>query len=175
MKPNDTIDLPPEDVRILRELGEWKARTAATREDREKIKAWKAHDAGMPGAWVMVLAETWYTEDGVQPVPDETLRCAHPWARWIEKLLCQLAGGVPDVPPHWELAFNIHCEMFSRSSGSTRLEDPFLRHGEKGSTNAPIHPLVEFSQKNEFFDCASGGGGYDKSDSCVRDLAGANA
>ena len=81
----DTIDLPQDDVRILRELGEWKARKAESAENREKIAAWKAHDAGTPGARVMVLAETWYTEDGVHPVTDSDLRCKHEWGRWIER------------------------------------------------------------------------------------------
>ena len=86
----DTIDLPQDDVRILRELGEWKARKAESAENREKIAAWKAHDAGTPGARVMVLAETWYTEDGVHPVTDSDLRCKHEWGRWIERGLRQL-------------------------------------------------------------------------------------
>lgn len=87
---SNDINLPKEDVYVLRELGEWKARTAESAENREKIAAWKAHDAGTPGARVMVLAESWYTEDGVHPVPDEALRCAHPWGRWIERGLRQL-------------------------------------------------------------------------------------
>ena len=49
MQPNNAIELPAEDVRILRELGEWKARVAESAENREKIAAWKAHDAGTPG------------------------------------------------------------------------------------------------------------------------------
>ncbi len=87
---NDTIELSQEDVRILRELGRWKANAAETAENRGKIEAWKAHDAGRPGTRVMVLAETWYTEDGTRPVTEETLRCTHPWARGIERPLRQL-------------------------------------------------------------------------------------
>lgn len=72
------------DVKILRELGEWKARTSEIPENREKIQAWIQHDAGVPNTRVMVIAETWYTTDKCCSVNENELKCSDPWARGIE-------------------------------------------------------------------------------------------
>ncbi len=83
-------ELSDSDIRILRELGEWKARTAESAENREKSDAWLAHDAGVAGARVMVLAESWYTTDPVRAVGDADLTCENPWARGVEWGLRQI-------------------------------------------------------------------------------------
>ena len=75
------------DKTVLRKLGEWKAKASETAENLEKIKAWKAHDAGVPGARVMVRAEHWYTSDPNHTVNDSDLQCTGEWARRIEKEL----------------------------------------------------------------------------------------
>lgn len=70
---------------VLRKLGEWKVKASETAANREKIKAWTAHDAGVPGARVMVRAETWYTSDPKHTVNDSDLLCENTWARQVEK------------------------------------------------------------------------------------------
>jgi len=72
------------DLSVLRQLGDWVAMTAETRENREKIQAWLDHDAGRPDSRVMAIAETWYLSDACKPVNDADLRCTDPWARNIE-------------------------------------------------------------------------------------------
>ena len=79
--------LSEHDKTVLRKLGEWKVRTAETAANKEKIKAWTAHDAGVPGARVMVRAETWYTADPQHTVNDSDLLCVDPWARHVEREL----------------------------------------------------------------------------------------
>ena len=50
---SDKITISEKDKKILRELGEWKAKASETAENKEKIKAWQAHDEGVPGARVI--------------------------------------------------------------------------------------------------------------------------
>lgn len=125
---SDEINLPQEDLKVLRELAEWKARTAESAENREKIAAWKAHDTGTPGARVMVLAESWYTEDGVHPVSEEALRCAHPWARWNERGLRQLKYEIEVLRddhfalPWMEWSPNVWASDFGVPLGQHRVE-----------------------------------------------------
>ncbi len=138
----EDISLSREDLRVLRELGEWKARTAESVQNREKIAAWKAHDAGVSGARVMVLAESWYTEDGVHPVPDETLLCVHPWGRYIERSLRQLRYEIevlrddhfalPFIEYHpnvWASDFGVPLGIHRKEKGSTafNLQDAQLK------------------------------------------------
>lgn len=136
------IDIPTADLKVLRELGEWKARTAESAENREKVAAWKAHDAGTPGARVMVLAESWYTEDGARPVPEEALKCTHEWARWIERGLRQLQFEIevlrddhfalPWIEYHpnvWASDFGVPLGHHRKEAGSTafNLQDAPLK------------------------------------------------
>jgi hypothetical protein len=81
----EKIVFSEKDKAVLRKLGEWKAKTAQSPENKEKIKAWKEHDSGVPGARVMVRCETWYTQEDVKPVMDKDLQCEHPLARAIEQ------------------------------------------------------------------------------------------
>jgi hypothetical protein len=67
--------LREKDKSVLRQLGEWKARASETAENEEKVKAWTEHDAGVPGARVMVRAETWYTNDPKHTVNEGDLLC----------------------------------------------------------------------------------------------------
>jgi len=80
----EKIALSEHDKTVLRKLGEWKVRASATAENQEKIKAWTAHDAGVPGARVMVRAEHWYTKDSNHTVNESDLQCTDAWARRIE-------------------------------------------------------------------------------------------
>jgi len=75
------------DKSVLKRLGEWKARASETAENKEKMKAWTAHDAGVPGARVMVRAETWYTTDPKHTVGESDLLCENKWAREREESL----------------------------------------------------------------------------------------
>jgi hypothetical protein len=70
----DKSCLNEHDLKVLRELGEWKARTSETPENREKIQAWIQHDAGVAGARVMALAEVWYTTGERRPVNETDLK-----------------------------------------------------------------------------------------------------
>jgi len=80
----DKIVLSEKDKKILRELAEWKVKASGTAENKEKIKAWQAHDEGVLGARVMVRAETWYTSDPKHTVNESDLKCENKWARDIE-------------------------------------------------------------------------------------------
>lgn len=84
---SDKITISEKDKKILRELGEWKAKASETAENKEKIKAWQAHDEGVPGARVMVRAETWYTSDPKHTVNESDLLCEAEWARKLERNL----------------------------------------------------------------------------------------
>ncbi len=79
------IVLTEHDKTVLRKLGEWKVQASETAANKEKIAAWTAHDAGLPGARVMVRAEHWYTTDPKHTVNDSDLLCENAWARQIEK------------------------------------------------------------------------------------------
>jgi len=81
----ENINLSENDIQVLRELGEWKAKASGTPENREKIKAWQEHDEGVKGSRVMVRAETWYTTDPEHTVNETDLKCRHPWARRLER------------------------------------------------------------------------------------------
>ena len=78
------ISLSEKDKCVLRQLGEWTVRASETAENKEKIKAWTEHDAGVPGARVMVRAETWYTSDPKHTVNESDLLCENKWARDCE-------------------------------------------------------------------------------------------
>ena len=79
------IIVTEKDKKVLRELGEWKVKTSETAGNKEKIKAWQAHDEGVQGARVMVRAETWYTSDPRHAVNDSDLLCESEWAKRVEK------------------------------------------------------------------------------------------
>lgn len=76
--------LSEHDVAVLRELGQWKAETAASKANQEKIEAWYAHDAGSPSRRVMVMAEVTGLQGHRVAVPQSGLKCVDPWARQIE-------------------------------------------------------------------------------------------
>ena len=79
------LSISEKDKKVLRELGEWKAKASETAENKEKIRAWQAHDEGVPGARVMVRAETWYTSDPKHTVNDSDLLCENVLARRLER------------------------------------------------------------------------------------------
>lgn len=85
----DKTDLSANDLRLLRELGEWKAQAAETPRNQEKIHAWIAHDDPTRPSRAMVIAETHYLSDARRPVTDADLQCTDPWARHIEFSLRQ--------------------------------------------------------------------------------------
>jgi hypothetical protein len=85
----DKTDLSPQDLHVLRTLGEWQARACETPENREKVEAWIAHDDPSRPSRPMVIAETHYLSDARRPVTDADLQCADPWARQIELRLRQ--------------------------------------------------------------------------------------
>ncbi|MEI7903921.1 MAG: hypothetical protein WCI43_00725 [Candidatus Firestonebacteria bacterium] len=60
-------------------------KTSEMPENKEKIKAWQEHDESVPGARVMVRAETWYTSDTKHTVNDSELLCENKWARDLER------------------------------------------------------------------------------------------
>ena len=75
----------PNDLKVLRELAEWKALCAASAVNREKIDAWYAHDAGEATGRVMVLAEVDYLQDKRRTITEQDLQCVDPWARGVER------------------------------------------------------------------------------------------
>ena len=80
----DKTGLSAQDLKVLRELGEWKAKACVTAENREKVAAWIAHDDPAVPSRVMVIAETHYLSDARRPVTDADLQCGDPWARGVE-------------------------------------------------------------------------------------------
>lgn len=85
---SDSTGLSAHDLTVLRTLGEWAAQAAASAANRAKWAAWQQHDAGVPGARVMVIAETFYTTgDTLHAVNDHDLQCRDPWARSLEQAL----------------------------------------------------------------------------------------
>lgn len=82
----DATGLSPQDVRVLRVLGEWAATAAASPANQERIGAWYRHDEGAPDRRVMVLAEMSYLtgDKQRQPVEAHELQCTDPWARQVE-------------------------------------------------------------------------------------------
>ena len=81
------IKLSENDIKVLRELGEWKAKASETLANKEKIKAWQEHDEGVKGCRVMIRTETWYTTDPNHTVNDADLKCENVWARNFERQL----------------------------------------------------------------------------------------
>ena len=128
----NTPSLSKHDVKILRELGAWKATTSETPENREKIRAWIQHDAGIPGARVMVIAETWYTTDKYFPFSENELICSDPWARGIErefrlkKFEIEVIRDDHMVLPWVEYAPHIHASDFGIPSSQYRKADADL-------------------------------------------------
>ncbi|MCE5278047.1 MAG: hypothetical protein ABFD92_05685 [Planctomycetaceae bacterium] len=80
---SEQMQLTKEDLKILRELGDWQAAEAGSARNREKIDAWYAHDAGLPARRPMLLMEVGYGRPH-WPVGDEDLRCSDAWARGVE-------------------------------------------------------------------------------------------
>lgn len=51
-----------------------------------------------------------------------------------ERMECLLAGGVPDLPPHWEIDFKLHHEMFGIDiwgAPQSQWNDRFLELGHR--------------------------------------------
>jgi hypothetical protein len=82
----DKTGLSPQDVAILRSLGDWAAAAAASPANQEKVQAWYRHDEGAPDRRVMVLAEMTYLTGDTQrqPIGQRELLCTDPWARQLE-------------------------------------------------------------------------------------------
>jgi hypothetical protein len=129
MADNTVGALPADDLKILRDLGEWAAQEATSARNAEKIRAWYAHDAGQADRRVMVLAETDYLQDENRPVPEHALRCTDPWARGIERGLRQRRYEVEVlrddhvVSPFIEYTPRVHASGFGVPSGA-RHDDP---------------------------------------------------
>lgn len=83
----DKTGLGVHDLKVLRSLGEWAAIEAGSARNREKIRAWYAHDAGTADRRVMILAETNNLLEERRPVMDTDVLCTDPWAREVEKQL----------------------------------------------------------------------------------------
>jgi len=77
-------NLPPNDVDILRRLGERIAAAAQDPVNLERKHAWYALDAGADGR-PMILAEAFAVRDEHPPCPDSMLACRDPWARGVER------------------------------------------------------------------------------------------
>lgn len=80
----DKTDLGKKDAAILRELAEWQAAAATSAANRDKTKAWYAHDAHAPDRRPLLIVEMcrWQGDHG--PIRERDLRCSDPWARGIE-------------------------------------------------------------------------------------------
>ena len=111
------------DIKVLRGLGEWKARASETPENREKIQAWIRHDSDMTSSRAMVLAETDYLAEPPFPVGKNDLLCTGPWARDIELSLRQLKYEIETLRddhmalPYMEYAPHVAVSDFGVPSG----------------------------------------------------------
>lgn len=75
MKNDIVVVDDPQDISVLRSLGEWQAKEAASKRNAEKIAAWLTHDAGLPTRRPMVLMEIRPWEERVAAVePGEAPR-----------------------------------------------------------------------------------------------------
>ena len=81
--PSNLTALSDHDLAILRTLADWQGQAVETAANKEKIAAWKRHDAGLPGSRVMVIAETFYTTDATR-LQNDDLQCVDDWARGLE-------------------------------------------------------------------------------------------
>jgi hypothetical protein len=122
--------LNEQDLAVLRELGQWKAETAGSKANQEKIAAWYAHDAGLASRRVMVMAEVTGLQGKRVAVPQGELKCVDPWARELEWNL-RLKQFEIDVMKDDHIA-----SPFIEYAPVVRMSDfgvPSGRHVEKGA------------------------------------------
>lgn len=128
--------LDDRDLGVLRSLGEWAAQEAVSERNREKIRAWYAHDAGAPDRRVMVLAETDYLQDERRPVTEADLRCQDPWARGIERQLRQRRFEVEVLQDDHVVSSHIEYSPFV---GASWFGVPSGRRYEEGGARHAFH------------------------------------
>lgn len=142
-------DLSHHDVAVLRSLGEWAAGEAASARNREKIRAWYAHDAGVPDRRVMVLAETDGLQDERRPVADADLLCTDPWARNVERQLRQRKWEVEVMQDDHVVSTHVEYSPFV---GASDFGVPFGRRYDKGGARHAFHyvPALQNLDETDF-------------------------